>query len=128
MNIYVGNLPYTVRNQELRTVFEKHGAVDDAEVVIDRRTNRSRGYGFVRMKDANQARAAIKALNGFELHGRRLRVDESKPKPDDSREDRGAAKTGPRSARAASTPQPDVDTQPPGATGGLLGFIKRLFS
>jgi RNA recognition motif-containing protein len=122
MNIYVGNLPYTVRNPELRSLFEKHGAVDDAEVVIDRRTNRSRGYGFVRMKDETQARAAVKALNGFELHGRRLRVDESKPKDEDDRQNRRGARAGKQEARESKPA-----ARAAASDGGIIGFFRRLF-
>ncbi|MGE0385758.1 MAG: RNA recognition motif domain-containing protein [Gammaproteobacteria bacterium] len=140
MNIYVGNLAYSVKHADLRAAFEKYGTVDEAEVVIDRRSNRSRGYGFVRMSDDAQARGAIAALNGSELAGRKIRVDESKPKGENEprRQDRppagrrgreaGAAPTGKSAAAAAKpapTPQPAPAAAP--AQGGVLGFFKRLF-
>ncbi|MFT4564360.1 MAG: RNA recognition motif-containing protein, partial [Gammaproteobacteria bacterium] len=80
MNIYVGNLPYNVQDAELRAAFEPYGAVNSVEVIFDRRTQRSRGYGFVEMENENEAVEAIEALNGSDFQGRELRVDESKPK------------------------------------------------
>ena len=80
MNIYMGNLPYSVRDDELRKTFEEFGEVKSAEVIVDRRSNRSRGYGFVQMGDEAAANAAISGLNGSELQGRTLRVDRSRPK------------------------------------------------
>ena len=82
MNIYVGNLAYTVRDEELRATFEPFGTVVSAEVIFDKRTRRSRGYGFVEMSQDAEAQRAITALNGKELYGRELRVDASQPKSD----------------------------------------------
>ena len=74
MNIYVGNLPYKVRNEELRDAFEEFGEVYSAEVIVDRRSNRSKGYGFVRMDTESEAHEAIDALHRSDFYGRELRV------------------------------------------------------
>ncbi len=74
MNIYVGNLPYSIRNQELRDAFEEFGDVESAEVILDRRSKRSRGYGFVKMSDNRDAESAISALHRQDFYGRELRV------------------------------------------------------
>ena len=80
MNIYVGNLTYSTDRDELRAVFEQYGEVSSARVVTDRETGRSRGYGFVEMPNAEQARAAIEALNGNEIGGRKAVVNEARPR------------------------------------------------
>lgn len=82
MKIYVGNLSYSTNDADLRELFAQHGAVDSASVVLDRMTGQARGFGFVEMPDADQARAAMAALNGKELGGRALRVNEAEAKPD----------------------------------------------
>lgn len=79
-NLYVGNLPHSTTEADLRAFFEAHGAVDKVSIVNDRETGRSRGFGFVEMKDAAEADKAIAALNGAELGGRNLTVNEAKPK------------------------------------------------
>lgn len=79
-NIYVGNLPYGMRDEELRNMFTEYGAVSSAKVIIDRDTNRSKGFGFVEMDDKAAAQTAIDALNGSELSGRALRVNEARPR------------------------------------------------
>lgn len=84
MNIYVGNLAYQVTDTDLKAAFEAHGEVDTARVIMDRDSGRSKGFGFVEMSDSTQANAAIEALNGTELNGRALTVNEARP-----REDRG---------------------------------------
>ncbi len=84
MRIYVGNLPFSTNEQELRAMFEQHGAVTNASVVADRDTGRSRGFGFVEMSDASQANAAITALNGFSVGGRALVVNEARPREERS--------------------------------------------
>jgi RNA recognition motif-containing protein len=78
MNIYVGNLPWSIRDQELENLFAEHGTVDSAKVIMERGTNRSRGFGFVEMSSC--AEEAIAALNDAEVEGRKLVVNESKPK------------------------------------------------
>src|SRR5438045_9419061 len=77
-NLYVGNLPHSTTEAELRSLFEAHGSVDKASIVTDRDTGRSRGFGFVEMTDASEADKAIAALNGTERGGRRLTVNEAK--------------------------------------------------
>ncbi len=84
MRIYVGNLPFTTTEDELRTLFEEHGAVDSAAVITDRDTGRSRGFGFVEMTDDAEARKAIQELAEHDLDGRPLKVNEARP-----RENRG---------------------------------------
>ena len=78
MNIYVGNLPWSIRDQELENLFAEHGSVTSAKIITDRMTNRSRGFGFVEMSDG--AEAAIAALNDSEIEGRKLVVNESRPR------------------------------------------------
>ena len=80
MNIFVGNLSFETRDEELRTAFATHGAVDTAQVIMDRQSGRSRGFGFVEMPDRDEAMAAIGALNGSDLAGRALTVNEAKPR------------------------------------------------
>lgn len=80
MNIYVGNLSFQTNDAELREAFERHGSVSDARVVNDRETGRPRGFGFVEMPNDTEARAAITAMNGKELGGRTLTVNEARPK------------------------------------------------
>ena len=79
-NIYVGNLPFSATSEELRAAFEKFGSVTNSEVIKDRETGRSRGFGFVEMADDSQADAAIAALSGSEMDGRNLTVNEAKPR------------------------------------------------
>ena len=78
MKIYVGNLSFDTREQELRDAFAPYGTVADAAVITDRDTNRSRGFGFVEIEDDGAARAAIQGLNGTALGGRNLTVNEAK--------------------------------------------------
>ncbi len=80
MNIYVGNLPYTTTEDDLREAFERHGAVSSAKVVIDRETNRSKGFGFIEMPEQDEAEAAVKALDGAPMNGRPLRVNPANPR------------------------------------------------
>lgn len=93
MNIYVGNLNYDLTDEELKAAFEAHGEVETARIIMDRSTGRSKGFGFVEMPDDQQATAAIEALNGSDLAGRTLKVNESRPKPEGGerrgRENRG---------------------------------------
>jgi cold-inducible RNA-binding protein len=79
-NLFVGNLPLSTTEAELRSMFEAHGTVERASVVTDRDTGRSRGFGFVEMADAGAADKAVAALNGTDLAGRALKVNEAKPK------------------------------------------------
>ena len=82
--LYVGGLPFSVTEEQLKTLFESHGTVDSAKVVTDRYTDRSRGFGFVEMSTEQEAEQAIQALNGTELEGRSLTVNESRPREDRS--------------------------------------------
>jgi len=79
-NIYVGNLPYSTTDADLQELFSQHGQVSRAQVVMDRETGRSRGFGFVEMADAGEGSNAINALNGFDFQGRKLVVNEAKPR------------------------------------------------
>src|SRR5881392_1915452 len=81
-NLYVGNLPHSTTDTELRNLFAAHGAVEKVSIVTDRETGRARGFGFVEMTDAGEAEKAIAALNGKELGGRALTINEAKPKTD----------------------------------------------
>ena len=82
MKIYVGNMPYSTSSEELHELFAEHGNVVDANVVMDRETGRSKGFGFVEMPNDAEAREAIDALNSSQLSGRTLRVSEARPRPD----------------------------------------------
>ena len=75
--IYIGNLSFNTTDAELRRLFEQHGSVDSVSVIMDRETGRPRGFAFVEMSDASSAAAAIQTLNGRELDGRSLRVNEA---------------------------------------------------
>ena len=82
MNIYVGNLSHDVTQDELRQAFANHGEVASANIISDKFTGQSRGFGFVEMPKNDEARAAIEALNGTELKGRTLNVNEARPRTD----------------------------------------------
>ena len=87
MNIFVGNMCWTTTDAELRTAFEQYGAVATATIIRERDSGRSRGFGFVEMEDAGEAKSAIENLNGFELKGRKLNVNESLPKDENQKRD-----------------------------------------
>lgn len=78
MNIYVGNLPYDLSDSDLQDVFAPHGTVARAQVILDRQTRRSRGFGFVEMANDDEGDAAIEALNGSDLSGRALVVNKAR--------------------------------------------------
>ena len=80
MNIYVSNIAFTATTQDLRGLFESYGAVDKVNIITDRDTGQSRGFGFVEMPDSAAAKAAIQGANGTELAGRALTVNEAKPR------------------------------------------------
>ena len=80
MNIYVGNLSYSTTEDELRTLFAEHGAVDSVRLITDRDTGRAKGFAFVEMSDGTEANAAIAALNGKDVDGRALTVNEARPR------------------------------------------------
>jgi len=79
-NIFVGNLSYGTTDQELRTLFESYGTVERVSIITDRDTGRSRGFAFVEMNDDAEADRAIEALNGYEVSGRALNVNEARPR------------------------------------------------
>jgi RNA recognition motif-containing protein len=87
--LYVGNLSYSTKDSDLRTMFEEFGVVESAQVIMDRDSGRSKGFAFVEMANAQEAQAAINALNGKEVDGRALTVNEARP-----REDRGGRSGG----------------------------------
>src|SRR6478736_3579137 len=78
--LYVGNLTYGITDSDLEKLFETHGSVQSAQVIMDRDTGRSKGFGFVEMGSDQEAQAAIAALNGKEVDGRALTVNEARPK------------------------------------------------
>ena len=87
--LYVGNFNYDMTDTDLQNLFGAHGTVRSAQVIIDRDTGRSKGFGFVEMENGEQVQAAIKAMNGKEINGRALTVNEARP-----REDRSGGKSG----------------------------------
>lgn len=114
MNIYVGNLPYNMEEGELKGAFEAFGQVESARIVMDRETGRSRGFGFVDMTVDSEAQAAIDELNGSELGGRKMIVNEARPRQSGGggrpgggfRRDRG-----PRGDRGGFRPREQRDEQ-----------------
>jgi len=92
--LFVGNIPHSTTETELRTLFEPHGAVEQVSIVTDRDTGRSRGFAFVEMTDSGEAEKAIAALNGKELGGRALNVNEARPKTERSSGFRGQRSGG----------------------------------
>ena len=89
MKLYVGNLSFETTENDLQDLFEQHGAVNEVRLMMDRMTGKSRGFAFVTMNDGAQGNAAMGALNGHELHGRALTVNEARP-----REERGPRPQG----------------------------------
>jgi len=80
VNIFVGNLAFNATDHDLRQLFEQYGVVDKINVITDRDTGRSKGFGFVEMPDSAASKAAMQGLNGKELEGRALTVNEAKPR------------------------------------------------
>ena len=93
MNLYVGNLAYSMRDDDLSTLFATHGDVDSARVIMDRASGRSKGFGFVEMSDEEAAKAAIEAINGTEVDGRNIVVNEARPR-EERRDSRGGGGGG----------------------------------
>jgi len=84
----VGNLSFNATEQDVRSIFERHGKVDSVKLIMDRETGKPRGFGFVDM-DQNEAQAAIQALNGHQMNGRPLRVNEAQERPQRPRQGGG---------------------------------------
>lgn len=82
MNLYIGNIPYSISESELTQLFANFGEVTSLNIVKDKVTNRSKGFGFVDMPDDSAASAAINELNGKEVNGRKIIVNEARPKTD----------------------------------------------
>jgi len=82
MNIYIGNLPYSISEDELRELFAAHGEVSSTNIIMDRESGRSKGFGFVEMPDKAQGEAAVNALNQTDVQGRSVRVNEARPRND----------------------------------------------
>lgn len=89
MNLYVGNLSYRTTDQELKEMFDSYGEVGSARIISDRETGRSRGFGFVEMTNSEEGQSAIKALHDSEYQGRRLVVNEARPRDEQSGGGRG---------------------------------------
>jgi RNA recognition motif-containing protein len=87
--LYVGNLPFSVTEQTLQTTFAQHGTVETAKLITDRDSGQSKGFGFVEMRTEAEASAAISQLNGTDLDGRPMKVNEAKPQARRSDRDRG---------------------------------------
>jgi len=85
MNIYIGNLPYNTSEDDLRDLFGTHGEVSTVNIIIDRDSGRSKGFGFVEMPDKAQAESAINAINQTDFSGRSVRVNEARPRNDRGR-------------------------------------------
>ena len=91
MNIYVGNLPYNITEDELRNAFGKFGDVSEVHIINDKFSGKSKGFGFVEMPDNAAGNQAIKALDGTDLKGRNIKVNEARP-----RDERPPRRSGPR--------------------------------
>lgn len=82
MKLYVGNMPFSMDEAQVRTLFETHGTVDSVAIITDRETGRPRGFGFVEMNDSESGRGAMQALDNHMVDGRNLKVNEAKPRND----------------------------------------------
>lgn len=89
VKLYVGNLPYSTTDDDLKGMFADHGTVESAVVINDRDTGRSKGFGFVELSTPEEAKAAIEALNGKDFGGRNLVVNEARPREDRPRDNNG---------------------------------------
>ena len=94
MNIYVGNLPYSANEEDLKEVFSAHGEVTSVRIIMDRETGKSKGFGFIDMPNDDEATSAIEALEGAEFQGRNLRVNQSKPREERPRGGGGGYRGG----------------------------------
>ncbi|MEE9159076.1 MAG: RNA-binding protein [Gammaproteobacteria bacterium] len=82
MNIYVGNLPYNITEDELKDVFAEHGAVDKVTLITDKYTGESKGFGFIEMPTQSEAEEAVKSLDGSSVKGRNIKVNQARPRTD----------------------------------------------
>jgi RNA recognition motif-containing protein len=89
MKLYVGNLPYGMSDSDLQNLFEQYGTVQSAQIIMDRDTGRSKGFGFVEMSTSQEGQAAIQALHDQEVNGRKLTVNEARPREERSGGGRG---------------------------------------
>lgn len=94
MRIYVGNLNFRTDDEALDALFSEYGEIEEALIITDRETGRSRGFGFVSMNDDSEAQAAIEGLNGVEFEGRTLTVNEARPKAESGRRGGGGGGRG----------------------------------
>lgn len=94
LKLYVGNLPYSTTGDELQQMFSAHGTVTSATIISDKMTGRSKGFGFVEMEDADAAQAAIAALNGKDMGGRAIVVNEARPMEERPRRSFGGDRGG----------------------------------
>ncbi len=94
MNIYVGNLPFRFSDEDLAALFRRHGEVESASIVMDRDSGRSRGFGFVVMTNDDEAHAAIEELDGSDSGGRKLTVNEARPREERPRREGGGGGYG----------------------------------
>lgn len=92
MNIYVSNISFSLDEEDLEKAFAEFGSVSSVKIIVDKFTGKSRGFGFVEMDDDNEAKNAIKQLNGSDLGGRELQVKEALPKKDNSYSNKGYKK------------------------------------
>ncbi|WP_426291831.1 RNA-binding protein [Dyadobacter endophyticus] len=110
MDIFVGSLSFKLKESELREAFEKYGKVSSAKIIIDKITRQSKGFGFIEMPDEVEARAAINALNGADMYGRPLVVNESQKR--EPRGDSGAPRPDTRSREGFNRPRPAGNDAP----------------
>ncbi|OYU81052.1 MAG: RNA-binding protein [Flavobacterium sp. BFFFF1] len=94
MNIFVGNLPFSIEEADLRESFEAYGTVDSVKIISDKFTGRSKGFGFVEMTNDDEAQKAIDELNGASVQGRNIVVNKSEPKPEGERKSFGGNRSG----------------------------------
>lgn len=94
MNIYIGNLPFNLGEEDLREIFEEYGEVASSKIISDKFTGRSKGFGFIEMESAEEANKAIQELNNAEVGGRNIKVNESKPREEGDRRGGGGDRRG----------------------------------
>jgi RNA recognition motif-containing protein len=92
MNLYVGNLPYRITEDQLRAAFEEYGQVSSCTIIKDKVTGQSKGFGFLEMPEHDEAEAAINNLNGRDLMGRKINVNEARPREDHRGDSRGGGR------------------------------------